>query len=994
MPDSRISELPAATSLADADIAPIVQSVSSTFTTRRTTVAQLRGQVLADRGVHVRDYGAKGDGSTNDAPAFQAAVNDVLSRGGGVVHLGPRPYRIASAIFVNNSMVRLQGAGFTEAGDSTQGTRLFIDQTNFTPFRFIGVAARGSGVADLAVLQAHSTTFNAGWAATDYPYVFRVEDCLGGVDFDNVLLGRVNRGIYARNSGRLDIRRLRGQVFRAGVEIDECLDVPRIHNLHFWTFWSGDDNVVRWQQANGDAVIVRRCDGIFIDQAFALGYRSMFRFAGSAVGAPPERSGTVSKFYIANAYADFVKYGVWVEADGVDGQIGNLTTQGEIFGAGGTPVAGAHGILVDASGARIQVGNLRVDDAEDNAVRVEGSGNRLDVFSLRCTNYNTRDNGAAAIHLADTGAAAANAVFLGSPPLLENGNGGPAVNGGTNGVLQMQAPAGRVARPGLAVGGQTAGLFSPASGVLAASASGAEVLRASTGTLTLGGAPGGHGLEVTTPPNAANRIVAAAAAAGGAVSLQAQGADANVSIDLTPKGSGQLRGPTPPVAENSTALATTAWVRAQGYGTGGGGGGAVTSVAGRTGAVTLAVADVAGAAPLADPAFTGSLTLPSWTIAGRPSPAVAGMIGWNTELGRFDLCTAPGSPGTWRSFLRLEGGDTATGPLLANSNGAGNAARLSGSAAGGNVVIGVDPAASSDTNVGVALGTPKGTGAISAQVPDGTGAGGNPRGSNAVDWQLNRNTAAQIASGANAVIGGGLRNTASGPTTTVSGGQSNSASATWATVGGGQSNTASGSTASVGGGQSNAASANWATVGGGQSNTASGIQSWIPGGLSADTRNAYGKGAWASGTIGAAGDAQAGEQVLRRQGADATAIRLTADNTAPGNANTANLPNNGTYLVRLMAIARQTGGTAGTVGDSAAWEVAALVRRGANAASTVLVGGGGALVAPAFSDAGAAAWRLSVAADTTAGGLAVLGTGEAAKTVNWVARILSVEAVG
>jgi hypothetical protein len=43
--------------------------------------------------------------------------------------------------------------------------------------------------------------------------------------------------------------------------------------------------------------------------------------------------------------------------------------------------------------------------------------------------------------------------------------------------------------------------------------------------------------------------------------------------------------------------------------------GAVTSVAGRTGAVTLAVADVSGAAPLASPTFTGTPSLPTGTTA-------------------------------------------------------------------------------------------------------------------------------------------------------------------------------------------------------------------------------------------------------------------------------------------------------------------------------------------------------------------------------------------
>ena len=98
-----------------------------------------------------------------------------------------------------------------------------------------------------------------------------------------------------------------------------------------------------------------------------------------------------------------------------------------------------------------------------------------------------------------------------------------------------------------------------------------------------------------------------------------------------------------------------------------GGGSAVTSVAGRTGSVTLAVADVAGALPSASPAPTGSLTLPSWTTAGRPSPAVAGMIGWNTTLTRFDHCITAGSPGTWKQFVRLDG-DTLTGALTLSGN--------------------------------------------------------------------------------------------------------------------------------------------------------------------------------------------------------------------------------------------------------------------------------------------------------------------------------------
>ncbi len=61
----------------------------------------------------------------------------------------------------------------------------------------------------------------------------------------------------------------------------------------------------------------------------------------------------------------------------------------------------------------------------------------------------------------------------------------------------------------------------------------------------------------------------------------------------------------------------TAWAPVT---SGGGGGGAVSSVAGRTGAVTLAVADVSGAAPLASPALTGSPTAPT-RLPATPRPS-------------------------------------------------------------------------------------------------------------------------------------------------------------------------------------------------------------------------------------------------------------------------------------------------------------------------------------------------------------------------------------
>jgi hypothetical protein len=284
--------------------------------------------------------------------------------------------------------------------------------------------------------------------------------------------------------------------------------------------------------------------------------------------------------------------------------------------------------------------------------------------------------------------------------------------------------------------------------------------------------------------------------------------------------------------------------------------------------------------------------------------------------------------------------------LRVSTSGGGNIARVQGAAAGTAIAFGADDT-SADANVTVSLVT-KGTGALAAAIPDSASSGGNARGNNAVDWQQSRSLASQVASSSGSVIGGGANNTVSGSNGVVAGGSTNSV-----------------------------------TTGAG----------WIPGGQQAASQANVHRGAWSAGRFSSNGDAQSGEFVLRRQTTDAAATRLSADNTAPGGQNTLNVPNNGSYLCRLMVLGRQAGGSAGTAGDSAGWTAEVLVKRGASPAATTLLGGN-ASIAPTLNDATAAAWRLGLAADTTNGGIAVTVTGEANKTINWVARVLSVETTG
>ena len=125
------------------------------------------------------------------------------------------------------------------------------------------------------------------------------------------------------------------------------------------------------------------------------------------------------------------------------------------------------------------------------------------------------------------------------------------------------------------------------------------------------------------------------------------------------------------------------------------------------------------------------------------------------------------------------------------------------------------------TNANLVI-SPNGTGAIIANIPDGTATGGNARGTNAVDLQTSININTQVASGQYSNISGGRGNTASNTYSVVGGGNANNNSSLGGTIAGGRSNTNSASAdATIGGGNSNSVSSNYSVISGGQSNAAS-----------------------------------------------------------------------------------------------------------------------------------------------------------------------------
>lgn len=289
-----------------------------------------------------------------------------------------------------------------------------------------------------------------------------------------------------------------------------------------------------------------------------------------------------------------------------------------------------------------------------------------------------------------------------------------------------------------------------------------------------------------------------------------------------------------------------------------------------------------------------------------------------------------------------------------------------------------------ETDIDAAF-VPKGAGAVTVHITDGTSTGGDKRGANAVDLQSLRSSSSHVASGAGAAIPGGEGNTASGTNSFTAGYDNQATSTTSIAVGDG----------CVSSGVFSVAIGNWAHATANSSMCLSTGDSYAEAqysvaiGAGADTRNTIGKLVYSStsfSTVGY-GTSQMGHHVLAALTTDATTTIPTSNwstTTTPDSSNVVALPDDHAFQVTANIVARDT-----STGDAKAWKIEGLVKRGSGASTVALVGTPTKTVIA--EDTGTTAWTADLVADTTRGSVEVEVTGEASTTVRWACKIDTVE---
>ncbi|HZW30301.1 MAG TPA: glycosyl hydrolase family 28-related protein [Isosphaeraceae bacterium] len=237
----------------------------------------------------VRDFGAKGDGRTDDTAAFQKAL-DAAGQGGGTVSAGRGSFFFAGHLKVPSG-VTLEGIWKSvpaHTGIRDRGQPKPTDDG--TTFLITEGAGKEDGPAFLT-LNTNSTlkgvvlyypNQKTDDAPTPYPYAIAMRGNNPAV-LQVELLNPYN-GIDATHNNRHLIRDVSGQPLRRGVIVNAIYDIGRIENVHFNPWWSMQPKLFHWQMENGEAFLFGRTDWQYVFNTFCFGYRVGYRFLQTREG--------------------------------------------------------------------------------------------------------------------------------------------------------------------------------------------------------------------------------------------------------------------------------------------------------------------------------------------------------------------------------------------------------------------------------------------------------------------------------------------------------------------------------------------------------------------------------------------------------------------------------------------------------------------------------------------------------------------------------------
>jgi hypothetical protein len=238
----------------------------------------------------VRDFGAAGDGRTDDTSAFQKALDTAGEQGGGVVFAPRGSYLFAGHLNVPAAVSLLGQWESVPAHNGLRDPGLPKPTDDGTTFLVTEGAGREDGPA-FVTLNTNSTLkgvvlYYPGQSGDDIPKPYPWAIAMRGKNPAVLAVEMLNpyNGIEATQNERHLIRDVQGQALRRGILVDAIYDIGRIENVHFNPWWSVKPKLLEWQMANGEALIFGRSDWQYVLNTFCFGYKIGYKFIRTKAG--------------------------------------------------------------------------------------------------------------------------------------------------------------------------------------------------------------------------------------------------------------------------------------------------------------------------------------------------------------------------------------------------------------------------------------------------------------------------------------------------------------------------------------------------------------------------------------------------------------------------------------------------------------------------------------------------------------------------------------
>ena len=286
--------------LSAASMAAAVYQPAGTGAVATTVQGKLR------ESVSVKDFGAVGDGVTDDTVAIQAAINSVQTTGGGKIELPPGTYKISSPLILSGSVgVWLTGtwASIIKNVGTTDAIQIGDTSTDKTAdirllgFQILGQAGTGIGIY---AKRQHSLRIEG----------VRTQFCGGdGIRLDGCYATWVIRN-YTNNNGGNGIR-------VTGIAA------------------AGNDDI----QVIGNRCLANAAKGIYVDNTAYSSYRQIFELndiEGNAVGFQLDQGNFNTEGFIfrGNYLEQQTGFNVVFANDGGTGLFRNAIIEGNLFAFG------------------------------------------------------------------------------------------------------------------------------------------------------------------------------------------------------------------------------------------------------------------------------------------------------------------------------------------------------------------------------------------------------------------------------------------------------------------------------------------------------------------------------------------------------------------------------------------------------------------------------------------------------------------------------------